>query len=83
MPDLEKLIMEIKISPLSANSDNIKQIYTLLEKLEVNTMVSDEVHAVYLLMQSIENKISSTTKPRAKLSSRDSWKKDSMTSEYK
>jgi hypothetical protein len=33
MPDLEKLIMEIKISPLSANSDNIKQIYSLLKKL--------------------------------------------------
>lgn len=34
MPDLEKLIMDIKISPLpDSNQENIKQIFNLLKQL--------------------------------------------------
>lgn len=42
MPDLEKLIMDIKISPgPDTTSDSIKQIFNHLKQLEGNPLVND------------------------------------------
>lgn len=84
MPDLEKLIMDIKISPLpDSNQENIKQIFNLLKQLQSNNLVSDEVRAVYLLMQSIENKINNSNRQKFRPSSKINVRKDSIASEQK
>ena len=58
IPDLEKLISDIKISPHSESyTKPISEIFTALKKLKTNSNVEDEVKAVSMLMQTIEKKI--------------------------
>ena len=58
IPNLEKLINDIKISPTNT-SDNkaVQQIYQSLHQLRDNPQIEDELIAVTHLMKSIEKKI--------------------------
>ena len=53
IPDLDKLIHDIKITPSSTYSSSIASIFDGLKNLEANTQIEDEVRAVNMLMQTI------------------------------
>lgn len=84
IPDLEKLIMDIKISPVpDSNLQSIKDIFQALKQLESIPGVEDEVHAVTMLMQSIENKLNTANRQKYRPPSKLSVKRESASSEKK
>lgn len=84
IPDLEKLIMDIKISPVpDSNLQSIKDIFQALKQLESIPAVEDEVHAVNMLMQSIENKLNSSHRQKYRPPSKLSAKRDPVSSAKK
>lgn len=62
IPDLEKLIMDIKISPMShgvsnSDQDHVRTIMKSLRALERNANIKEDVATVTLLMETIERRL--------------------------